>query len=137
MIPSGFVFLDAFPLTLSGKVDRKSLPRAANDHPDETTYVAPRTAIEQVLARIWSEVLKLEAVSVRDNFFDLGGHSLFATQIASRIRSRLRVDLPLLKLFEAPTVEELSRLILAGERKPGELEKTARFVLENRDGLAK
>ena len=137
MIPSGFVFLDAFPLTLSGKVDRKLLPRAADEHMDETNYIAPRTPVEQVLARIWSEVLKLDSVSVRANFFDIGGHSLFATQIASRIRSRLRVDLPLLKLFEAQTVEQLSRLLLAGEKKPGELEKTARFVLENRDGLAR
>jgi amino acid adenylation domain-containing protein len=131
MIPSGFVFLDAFPLTISGKVDRNSLPPAGNDHLDsEKNYVAPCTPVEQVLAMIWGEVLKLEQVGIRDNFFEAGGHSLLATQVTSRIRSILQVDLPLRKLFDTPTVEQLSRLILADEKKPGEVETLARVVLK-------
>jgi len=133
MIPSGFVFLDSLPLTLSGKVDRKSLPPPAHDQLDsDRNYVAPRTPVEQVVAEIWGEVLNVDAVSILDNFFDVGGHSLFATQVTSRIRSILRVDLSLRKLFEAPTVEELSRLILADEKTPGDVERIARVVLENR-----
>src|SRR5262249_48366251 len=79
MLPSSFVVLDALPLTTTGKVDRNALPNQIGVETEET-YLAPRTALEQVLAEIFSEVLSLERVGVNDSFFELGGHSLLATQ---------------------------------------------------------
>jgi aspartate racemase len=109
MIPSAFVVLDALPLTSSGKVDRRALPALDQSRPDlKGAFVAPRTAVEQVLAGIWSQLLKLEQIGIHDNFFDLGGHSLLATQVISRVRGTLQVELPLRALFENPTVASLA-----------------------------
>jgi len=114
MVPSAFVFLDALPLTPSGKVDRRALPAPDQSRPElESPFVAPRTPVEEALAGIWAEVLKLKQVGVRDNFFDLGGHSLLATQVMSRVRAVLKVELPLRALFEKPTIAELSSVIMA------------------------
>ena len=113
MIPSAFVMLDALPLTPNGKVDHHALPPP--DHirtGAEEQYVAPRTPLEQSLARIWSEVLNVEQVGVHDNFFDLGGHSLLATQVVSRVREIMHVEVMLRDLFAAPTIAALAQIIL-------------------------
>ena len=105
MIPATFVWLETFPLTPSGKVDRRALPAPEADRPDlEEQFVAPRTPTEQALERIWVEVLRLERVGVYDNFFDLGGHSLLAARVLARVRQVFEVDMPLRSLFEAPTI---------------------------------
>ncbi|MEA2691734.1 MAG: hypothetical protein QOJ16_1121, partial [Acidobacteriota bacterium] len=86
-----------------------------HDRPDLTTaYVAPRSATEERLAAIWREILGVDAVGVHDDFFELGGHSLLGTQLVSRVRSELRVEVPLARLFEAATVADLAALIEAG-----------------------
>jgi acyl carrier protein len=109
MIPSAFVFLDALPLTLNGKIDRGALPAPEQCRPElEETYIAPHTPMEEMIAEIWAEVLKLDSVGVHDNFFELGGHSLLATQVVSRISKVLQADLPLRVFFEKPTVASLS-----------------------------
>src|SRR5262249_1198864 len=96
MIPSRFVLLDLFPLKPNGKVDRKALPAPDQSRPElELGYQAPRTPTEEMLAEIWREVLKLERVGVYDNFFNLGGHSLIATQVVSRIRDACQTNIPL------------------------------------------
>nr|AAF17280.1 NosC [Nostoc sp. GSV224] len=111
MVPNAFVMLESMPLTPNGKVDRRALP-APDLHSEGTEkYVAPRTPIEEILAQIWSQVLKVEQVGIHDNFFELGGHSLLATQVVSRIRDRFKVQLPLHELFNAPTIVELAPLI--------------------------
>jgi acyl carrier protein len=113
MIPSQFVLLDALPLTPNGKVDRDALPAPDQDRPElGNVYEAPRTPMEETLATIWSELLKVEKVGIQDNFFDLGGHSLLATQIVSRIRSTLSVEVPLRCLFESPTIEQMGAAIM-------------------------
>jgi acyl-coenzyme A synthetase/AMP-(fatty) acid ligase/acyl carrier protein len=114
MIPNAFVFLDSLPLTASGKVDRRALPAPDGSRPDlAEAYLAPRNRTEELLAKIWAEVFKLERIGIHDNFFDLGGHSLLATQVASRIREALRIELPLRAMFETPTVAGLSNYIEA------------------------
>ena len=110
MIPSAFVFLDAFPLTPSGKIDQRALP-AADQVATAHRYVAPRTPVEALLAEIWAEVLGVAQVGIHDNFFALGGHSLLATQVIARIHEMFEVELRLRILFEQPTVLELAVLL--------------------------
>jgi len=118
MVPTVFVKMPALPLTLNGKVDRASLPEsnAENTLRDEV-FTAQRTPIEERLAKIVCSLLNLNEVSVNDNFFLLGGHSLLGTQLIVKIRDAFGVDLALRTLFDAPTISELSseieRLILA------------------------
>ena len=110
MTPSAFVVLDELPLTATGKVDRKALPRPGSIalEPVEHLYVPPETPDEEVVAAIWSEVLRVERVGKTDNFFELGGHSLLATQVISRLRSEFGLEVPLRRIFEAPTVAALA-----------------------------
>jgi amino acid adenylation domain-containing protein len=114
MIPSTFVVLDALPLTPNGKVDRGRLPApdGAAQVGADRPYVAPRTHVEEALAGIWAAALGVERVGVHDDFFQLGGHSLTAVLVVSRVRAALRMEIPL-KVFvdEAPTVEKLATLV--------------------------
>jgi acyl carrier protein len=112
MVPSALLRLDAFPLTSNAKVDRKSLP-APDARAELRPYVAPRDELEQQIADLWAEVLRVDRVGIHDNFFELGGHSLLATQLVARVRSTFDVELPLRKLFEQPTVEGMTLLLLS------------------------
>ena len=129
MLPSSFVVLDALPLTTTGKVDRNALPDQIGVETEET-YLAPRTALEQVLAGIFSEVLSRERVGINDSFFDLGGHSLLATQVLSRVRDAFQLELPLRKLFKAPSVAGLAASILEDEVHRERVERTAELLLK-------
>jgi len=105
MIPSVWLLLDELPLTPNGKIDRRALPPPEDLRPQtEIAYVAPRTVDEEILAQLWSEILRVERVGINDNFFDAGGHSLLATQLVSRVRKRLDVEMPLRTIFEEPTI---------------------------------
>ncbi|MBN3924782.1 non-ribosomal peptide synthetase, partial [Nostoc sp. NMS4] len=127
MVPSAFVLLESLPLTSNGKVDRRALPKPELDSTLLEKFVAPRTPIEEMLAQIWAQVLKVEQVGIYDNFFELGGHSLLATQLLSRIRTSLKVELPLRSLFTAATLAELAHLV--GQLQQQSLEKTSLPIL--------
>jgi acyl carrier protein len=111
MIPNAIVILEFLPLTSNGKIDRRALPIPDLHSQREDKYVAPRTPIEEILAQVWTQILKVEQVGIHDNFFTFGGHSLLATQLVSRIRTNFKVELPLRSLFAAPTVAELAQSI--------------------------
>ncbi len=112
MIPSIFMILDEMPRTPIGKINRKALPAPDMDRAAmENSYVAPRNSVEEMIAELWAEALQVKRVGIRDNFFDLGGHSLMATQIISRLRQEFQVDFPLRRLFETPTIESLALAI--------------------------
>jgi acyl carrier protein len=116
MLPSAWVFLESLPLSANGKVERRALPAPdAERGGGDKAFVKPRTPIEQIVADIWAEVLGLERVGIQDNFFDLGGHSLLATGILARVYDFFRVEIPVRRMFEAPTVcalaETLARLL--------------------------
>jgi amino acid adenylation domain-containing protein len=112
MMPSAFVQLDRLPRTLNGKVDRKALPalerlRAAREA-DDAGALSP---IEEIVAGIWCDVLKLPSVGRSDNFFNLGGHSLLVTHTILRVRDTLKVELPVRSMFDAPTLAQFSQVI--------------------------
>jgi amino acid adenylation domain-containing protein len=107
MVPESWVFLAALPLAPNGKADRERLPEPQWVS-SQRGYVAPRNAVEELLATVWAELLGLERVGVQDGFFELGGNSLLATQVASRVRSMFRVELPLRTVFARPTLAELA-----------------------------
>ncbi len=115
-IPSAFVWLKTLPLTPNGKVNHAALPRP--DQPDRSTdpsFVAPQTAIEATLVQIWAELLQLESISIRANFFDLGGDSLLAARLMERVQQQFKQELPLSTLFLAPTIEQLARTLVADQ----------------------
>lgn len=130
MLPSVFVVLDAFPLTPSGKINRRALPAPGKDQELSEGYVAPRTELEEVLAGIFSEVLRVERIGVFDDFFLRGGHSLLATQISSRVRECLHAELSVRKIFEEPTISGLARILVESEAEPGRIERNAKLLLQ-------
>ena len=131
MIPSAFVYLDQLPLTGIGKIDRRALPvpdrrRPAQDGP----YVAPRNEVEAKLSAIWAEVLGLTDLGVLDNFLHLGGHSLAASRVISRVIETFRLQLPVKALFDAPTVAQMAAVISASLSKQASDVELARMLSE-------
>ena len=127
MVPHRFVFLDRLPRTLTGKVDRRALPTRNSGRPElEADFVAPRTPFESALAAIWSEVLAIDSVGIHDRFLDLGGDSLRATRILSRVIDQFGLELEHRMLLQAPTVAAMAMVImqrLAGQMDASELEE--------------
>jgi acyl carrier protein len=110
MIPAVFIELQRMPLLPSGKIDRIALPSPSLGFlAKRRTVIHGRTEIEKGLISIWQEVLDLYGVSINDNFFDLGGHSLSGLRVLARVRRDFHVDVPIRGLFEAPTIAELAR----------------------------
>jgi len=128
MVPGHFVLLQALPLTVNGKLDRRALPAPEGARPElARAYVAPRTPLERVLAGAWEEALGVDRVGVEDGFFDLGGHSLLATQMISWVRETFEAEVPLRELFERPTVAALASALKAVSP---DAERTAELMLE-------
>ncbi len=124
MIPGTFVVLNELPLSPNGKIDRQALPIPDYDGNErQTPFIAPRNQQEEKLAKIWHQVFGLEKIGVNDNFFHLGGHSLIATQILSRIRDIFQVEVSFKQLLENPTVGDLSQTIVQQQQ----VKKTTSF----------
>jgi acyl carrier protein len=122
MIPPSIVFLQSFPLTANGKLDRRALPQPDADQSEEE-FVAPRNATEERLVEIWCAVLEHEHISVTANFFVVGGHSLLATQVLARIRDVFQVELPVRALFKSPTIAGIAAAIERMQVRGAELRK--------------
>jgi acyl carrier protein len=106
------VFLEQFPLTASGKVNRRALPKPMRNAQRELTAAPPRNPLEEKILALYKDIFGIEQIGIHDHFFrDLGGHSLLATRLASRIRTRLDIEIPLQVLFEAPTTAMLAEVI--------------------------
>jgi acyl carrier protein len=112
MMPSGWVRLEALPLTPNGKLDRKALPAPAAQSNVGRGYEAPQGELENQIAQIWAEILKLEQVGRHDSFFELGGHSLLVVRLASRLRKAFDVDVPISEIFARPVLSSLAEYVL-------------------------
>jgi aspartate racemase len=112
MVPTAFVTLETFPLTPNGKVNRRALPAPDTTRPElEKALVTPRDTLELQMVKMWEEILGVQAIGIRDNFFDLGGHSLLGVRLFARIKEEFGQELPLATLFQAPTVEQLADVL--------------------------
>ncbi|CAN5523438.1 hypothetical protein BH10CHL1_BH10CHL1_40500 [soil metagenome] len=132
MIPAHFIFLDALPLTVTGKVDRTALPDLDTTRPNVASiYQAPRTPIEAQLAGLWSQMLSLTSVGIDDNFLELGGNSLTAMQIISRISVNFQVSIPIQQLFAAPTIADMAQVIAQHQAAPTRMSEALLTALEN------
>jgi amino acid adenylation domain-containing protein len=126
MAPASFVLLETLPLLPNGKVDRRVLPAPDLAHQGlDRESIAPRNAMEEKLAGIMSEVLKVERIGVHDNFFEMGGHSLLGMQVVARVRKVFQVELSLRRLFEEPTIAGLCPAIEKAEKRGDNLENPA------------
>jgi amino acid adenylation domain-containing protein len=132
MVPGAFVLMDRFPLTPNGKLDRRALPAPDAESFAGEGFAEPRGPVEEMLAAVWADVLRLDRVSATANFFELGGHSLLATQVVSRVREVFRVELPLRALFEAGTVRDLALRVEAAREAEDDLPPP--IVPVDRDG---
>ena len=113
MVPAAFVYLETLPLTATGKVDRRALPRPSTTRPPlAQPFVAPRTPVEEQLARLWAEMLGLDGIGIHDDFFALGGNSLLAMRIIARVCDTFRVDVSVRSLLASPTVAHMAILIM-------------------------
>ncbi|MBA6304371.1 non-ribosomal peptide synthase/polyketide synthase [Colwellia sp. MB02u-14] len=111
MLPDHFIEMVKLPLNINGKVDRKALPELKTANIVSNEFIAPRTEVEMQLAIIWQEVLQLEKVSMTDSFFDLGGHSLIASQVVGRVRKHYDVEMTLENFFSEPSIENIAKLV--------------------------
>src|SRR6185312_3897859 len=117
MVPSSIVVLEKLPLTPNGKVDRRALPVPEQlGRGQAKQFVAARTPVQEIVAGIWREILRVEEIGIDDSFFELGGHSLLGTQVISRVRDAFQIELPLRRLFEGPTIKELAASVEAASR---------------------
>ncbi|WP_010503429.1 non-ribosomal peptide synthetase, partial [Paenibacillus elgii] len=135
MVPSYFVQLVQMPLTPNGKIDRKALPAPEGSMQTGVEYVAPRTKMEAQLAKIWQEVLGLQRIGVKDNFFDIGGHSLKALQLTQKIHTEMEMDIPLRVVFEIPFIEEMADELLKRNFNKFEQKNGSNIIQLNENGL--
>jgi acyl carrier protein len=136
MVPSSFVFLNHFPLTPNGKVDPLALPvPEALSLQLETTYVAPQTELEQIIATVWQQVLHLEKVGVEDSFFDLGGHSLLMAQAQSKLREVVGREVSIVELFKYPTISSLAKYLSEEPEEKSSVGQSQERIKKQKDAI--
>jgi hypothetical protein len=129
MMPSTLVTLENMPLTPNGKIHRNALPAPEQVKPElEKPYEAPRNATEEILAGIWADLLDLEQVGIHDEFFEIGGHSILASQLISSLRETFQVELPLRSFFQAPTIAGLTATLFEVPERRKRVEKIAELL---------
>jgi amino acid adenylation domain-containing protein len=133
MVPAHIVPIDAWPRTPNGKIDRKALPKPAAEAGAQAAYVAPQNDAERKIAEIWRDLLKAERVGARDNFFDLGGHSLLIVTLQGRLAAVFDQPLRIVDLFRFPTVESLARHLTAESAPAAMLDGVQDRALRNRE----
>jgi hypothetical protein len=126
MVPASFMIMPEFPRLENGKIDRQSLPNPATLR-SEDARVAPRDAVEAVLVHIAAALLERDTISVMDNFFDLGGHSLLVIRLVSQVRTLLQIELPPGVVFDHPCIADLAQAARHYEGEPGGLERVAQL----------
>ncbi len=135
MVPKAFVMLDALPMTVNGKVDRRALPSPKALHPElAAAYVTPQTEVEQNIAAVWQEVLNLEKLGIHDNFFDLGAHSIHMGQVNGKLRDLFNKDLSIIEMFKYPTINSLAKY-LSQEHQPTSYQKIYDRAQKQRDAI--
>ena len=119
LLPSKYIWVDDFPITPNGKIDKKNLPVPEYNRPDSAPlFKKPSTQLEKDIAKIWSEELQIPSIGIDDDFFDMGGSSVLAQKVTSLMRQRLSIEVPVSKIYIHPTISELSTIL--GENKNGE-----------------
>ncbi|WP_201756638.1 polyketide synthase [Corallococcus silvisoli] len=119
MVPSAFVVLEALPRTPSGKIDRRALPAPLPTRPElQQAFVAPRSPLERTLADAWARLLRIDRVGVHDSFFELGGNSLLALQCVARLRQAHGLEIPIVQLFQSPSVAQLAAVLTGDGARP-------------------
>lgn len=138
MIPQTFTEIESIPLSPNGKLDYKALPKPFQKRPNlPEPCVEPRTALQRKMAKIWCTLLKMDKVGINDNFFDLGGNSALSAHLVERYKSELQLDLPIVKLFDHPTIHELSKLLSTKKQHhSNKTKKPARIKNENTHKVA-
>ena len=137
MVPQHFIELEQMPLTASGKVDRKALPKPATLRKAEGQYLAPRNKAEVEVAKIWQDLLGLEKVGMRDNFFELGGHSLLVLRMVSRLKKQFARPIAVVDVFQHPTVEQLAAFLVDATDEKVLFAKTFSQGIKQREALRK
>jgi amino acid adenylation domain-containing protein len=131
MSPSWFVVLDSLPLTSTGKINRQALPAPANENlASEQEYVGPRSPTEEIVAAIFAELLQAERIGILDNFFESGGHSLLAIQLASRLRETFQVEVGLRAIFDDPTPAGVTAALFEDPEDRQRVERTAELMIK-------
>jgi hypothetical protein len=112
MVPNLYVSLSAMPLNSNGKIDRRALPSPEMAGvKGEKEYVAPRNAVEDILAGMWTELLRVQRVGIYDDFFALGGHSMLAAHLVKRVQEKFHVEIPVRAVFESPTISAFADVL--------------------------
>jgi amino acid adenylation domain-containing protein len=136
MIPSSFIFLDSFPITPNGKIDRKALPEPNKARPLlDVQFIEPTGAIEEVLASIWRDVLEIDEIGTQDNFFDIGGNSLTAMQVVAQVENQFQISLSLQRFFECPTIASFAHDVISAAPAVTKVGEVAVGPLGRKDNL--